>query len=107
LTESYFHNWLADRTYYHMQLFRRATDNSPSVSRKICGMFVEQTLSLTLALLNATVTLIAFVSILWALSGTLGFALRGSSYSVRGYMVWVAWATPPSVPGSPTASAGR
>ena len=36
------------------------------------------------------VTLISFVSILWALSGTLSFALNGMQIDIPGYMVWVA-----------------
>jgi putative ATP-binding cassette transporter len=41
-------------------------------------------------LLNAVVTLISFVGILWGLSGALSFPLGGSTYSIPGYMVWVA-----------------
>jgi putative ATP-binding cassette transporter len=51
---------------------------------------VDSTLSLSLGLLNAVVTLVAFVGILWTLSGTLEFAIGGQTYVFYGYMVWVA-----------------
>ena len=40
--------------------------------------------------LRSLVTLVAFVAILWALSGTLTVPLGGSSLSLPGYMVWAA-----------------
>lgn len=53
--------------------------------------FVSSTLDLTLGLLNAGVTLVSFVGILWGLSGTL--VVPGTSgLAIPGYMVWVALA---------------
>jgi len=52
--------------------------------------FVSSSLSLSLGLLNATVTLCSFVAILWQLSGSWPLALGGWSAQVPGYMVWVA-----------------
>src|SRR4029453_14714707 len=49
-------------------------------------IFVEYTLSLSLGLLSAVVTLISFITILWALSG----ALELFGVSIPGYMVWAA-----------------
>jgi putative ATP-binding cassette transporter len=40
--------------------------------------------------LNAVVTLAAFVTILWTLSGTFEFTLGAHTYVIYGYMVWVA-----------------
>ena len=62
------------------------TSASPRTSR--CSW--TSTLSLTLGLLSAVVTLVSFVAILWSLSGTLEFALAGTPVSIPGYMVWVA-----------------
>ncbi len=53
-------------------------------------LFVDSTLSLSLGLLNAVVTLVAFVGILWTLSGTLEFPVGGNTYVLYGYMLWVA-----------------
>jgi putative ATP-binding cassette transporter len=43
-----------------------------------------------MGVLNAVVTLVSFVGILWTLSGPFGFTLGGSSYTIPGYMVWAA-----------------
>jgi putative ATP-binding cassette transporter len=73
-----------------MQLVNGRTDNPDQRIAEDLRMFVDQTLNLSLGLLNAVVTLLAFVGILWALSGTLEFALNGATYLAYGYMVWVA-----------------
>lgn len=51
--------------------------------------FVASTLSLALGLLNASVTLVSFVGILWALSGSLALPWP-KGWVMPGYMVWVA-----------------
>jgi putative ATP-binding cassette transporter len=53
--------------------------------------FVSSTLDIGLGLLNASVTLLSFVGILWGLSGTLTVPM-GQGFNVPGYMVWVALA---------------
>jgi putative ATP-binding cassette transporter len=90
LTERYLEAWTGDRTYYRMQLTDRGTDNPDQRIAEDLSLFVEKTLSLTLGLLSAVVTLVSFVAILWTLSGTLAFVLWGTSVSIEGYMVWVA-----------------
>jgi len=90
LTERYLSEWFADRTYYRMQLSASQTDNPDQRIAEDLKLFVDSTLSLSLGLLNAVVTLVAFLGILWALSGTLEFAFGGQTYVLYGYMVWVA-----------------
>jgi putative ATP-binding cassette transporter len=90
LTERYLKEWLADRTYYRMQLTASQTDNPDQRIAEDLKLFVDSTLSLSLGLLNAVVTLVAFLGILWTLSGTLEFAIGGQTYVFYGYMVWVA-----------------
>ena len=51
---------------------RHAAPTTPtSASPRTCSLFVELTLSLSLGLLSAVVTLVSFVAILWTLSGAL------------------------------------
>jgi len=90
LTEKYLKEWLHQRTYYHMQLTRTQTDNPDQRVSEDLKLFVDSTLSLALGLVNAVVTLVAFVGILWTLSGTLEFAVGGKTYVLYGYMMWVA-----------------
>ena len=53
-------------------------------------LLISHTLTLLIGGLRALVTLIAFVAILWALSGTFTVPLGGSSLTLPGYMVWAA-----------------
>jgi putative ATP-binding cassette transporter len=63
-----------------------AVDNPDQRIADDLRIFVEYTLSLSLGLLSAVVTLISFITILWALSG----ALELWGVSIPGYMVWAA-----------------
>ena len=83
-------DWLRDRAYYRLQLLDRGTDNPDQRIADDLRIFVDITLSLSLGLLSAVVTLFSFIVILWTLSGALSFAFAGSDWSIPGYMVWVA-----------------
>jgi putative ATP-binding cassette transporter len=43
-----------------------------------------------MGLLNAVVTLVSFVGILWTLSGGFAFTLAGATHTIPGFMVWAA-----------------
>jgi vitamin B12/bleomycin/antimicrobial peptide transport system ATP-binding/permease protein len=86
LTDKYLAGWLRDRAYYRLQLLERGTDNPDQRIAEDLRLFVEETLSLSLGLLSAVVTLASFVAILWTLSG----ALEIAGISIPGYMVWIA-----------------
>jgi vitamin B12/bleomycin/antimicrobial peptide transport system ATP-binding/permease protein len=86
LTEHFLDNWMKDQAYYRMQLLDRGTDNPDQRIAEDLRLFVDFTLSLSLGLLSAVVTLITFLGILWTLSGS----IEVFGYSIPGYMVWVA-----------------
>jgi putative ATP-binding cassette transporter len=90
LTDRYLKDWLADRNYYRMQLKGDGTDNPDQRIAEDFKLFVDESLTLGLGFLNATVTLGSFVGILWLLSGPLEIPFGGATYVVYGYMVWVA-----------------
>jgi vitamin B12/bleomycin/antimicrobial peptide transport system ATP-binding/permease protein len=90
LTDNYLTSWLADRNYYLMQLNQSSTDNPDQRISEDLRMLVDNSLSLGLGFLNATVTLGSFVGILWALSGSIQLSVGSITYTVYGYMVWVA-----------------
>jgi vitamin B12/bleomycin/antimicrobial peptide transport system ATP-binding/permease protein len=90
LTGRYLGEWLADRTYYRMQLVGAQTDNPDQRVAEDLKIFVDETLSLSLGLLNAVVTLLSFIGILWVLSGPFSFGAVGRQFVIPGYMVWVA-----------------
>ncbi|MFZ3221149.1 MAG: ABC transporter ATP-binding protein/permease [Rhodoferax sp.] len=103
MTGHYLQRWLAGQTFYKLELARfappqdgAATDNSDSPDnpdqriQEDVGQFTSYTVSLTMGLLNAVVTLLSFVGILWNLSGNFAFTLGGQAFDIPGFMVWAA-----------------
>lgn len=86
LTDTYLADWLAGQAYYRLQLLDRGTDNPDQRIADDLNGFVDLTLSLSLGLLSALVTLVSFVGILWVISGP----LEVGGVTIPGYMVWVA-----------------
>jgi putative ATP-binding cassette transporter len=89
LSEVYFRDWLADRTYYHMELTRQGTDNPEQRIEQDCANFASQTLSIALGLLLQVLTLVTFASVLWELSGNFVIPIFGGIV-IPGYMMWAA-----------------
>ncbi len=91
LTEHWLNDWLGGRNYYHMQMLGLGTDNPDQRISEDLRLFPAYSLTLTLGLLNAVVTLASFLGILWTLSGPLDVTLAGHEISIPGYMVWAAF----------------
>jgi vitamin B12/bleomycin/antimicrobial peptide transport system ATP-binding/permease protein len=109
MTGHYLQRWLADHAFYKLELARytqletgkadpdqlsgassASPDNPDQRIQEDLNLFTTYTVSLSMGLLNAVVTLVSFVGILWSLSGAFAFTLGGSSYSIPGFMVWMA-----------------
>ena len=99
MTSHYLTRWLANHAFYKMELTRFAAapntsghnpDNPDQRIQDDINQFTSYTVSLTMGLLNAVVTLVSFVGILWGLSGGFAFSLGGSAYNIPGFMVWMA-----------------
>ncbi|MEP6723167.1 MAG: ABC transporter ATP-binding protein/permease [Variovorax sp.] len=96
MTRSYLGRWMADKTFYHLELARyseqatQTPDNPDQRIQEDMQMFTDYTMRLSMGLLNAVVTLVSFVGILWGLSGAFDFTLGGSTYQLAGSMVWLA-----------------
>jgi vitamin B12/bleomycin/antimicrobial peptide transport system ATP-binding/permease protein len=91
LTDRFLKDWLSDQAYYRMQLDQSATDNPDQRIADDLDRFTSITLTLSIGLMNAVVTLFSFLFILWTLSGALRIPLGGDSYlSIPGYMVFAA-----------------
>lgn len=86
LTQDYLDRWLSDRAYYRVALTDPGTDNPDQRIADDIRLFVDDTLSLSLGLMNSVVTLFSFIFVLWSLSGP----LEVLGVSIPGYMVWVA-----------------
>jgi vitamin B12/bleomycin/antimicrobial peptide transport system ATP-binding/permease protein len=89
LSEVYFHDWLADRTYYRMELVSQGTDNPEQRIEADIANFTERTVTILLGLLLQIMTLITFASVLWALSGGFVLPIFGG-IAIPGYMMWAA-----------------
>jgi vitamin B12/bleomycin/antimicrobial peptide transport system ATP-binding/permease protein len=89
LTAVYYRDWLAERTYYRMELTGAAADNPEQRIEEDCNTFTGQTLEILLDLLSQILTLITFTSILWGLSGSITLPVLGG-ITIPGYMMWVA-----------------
>jgi putative ATP-binding cassette transporter len=90
LTDRFLKDWLANQAYYRLQLHGSGTDNPDQRIAEDLNSFVAQTLLISLDLLSNIVTLVSFLGILWALSGSVAIALGGHRIEIPGYMVWVA-----------------
>lgn len=91
LTERYLRDWLHHQSYYRLQLSHGTTDNPDQRIQEDLDRFATMSLGLSLGLLNAFVTLVSFLSILWTLSGALSVPIGGgASFNIPGYMVLAA-----------------
>ncbi len=88
MTTHYLGEWLHDANHYRMQLQGDAADNPDQRISDDVKLFVEQTLSITVGLLSAVVTLGSFVIILWGLSADSPLTIFGREFNIPGYLVW-------------------
>ncbi len=97
MTRHYLQRWLDHRVYYHLELTRYAQlspeqspDNPDQRIQEDLKLFTTATVNLSMGLLNAVVTFISFVGILWTLSGEFTFNWGGTEFAIPGFMLWVA-----------------
>src|SRR5919198_1497875 len=86
LNEHFLARWLKDRAYYRLQLLDRGVDNPDQRIAEDLRLFIDVTLSLSIGLLSALVTLASFTVILWNLSAD--YTIGG--VAVPGFTLWVA-----------------
>ena len=96
MTAHYLQRWLADHSFYTLELERflagdkAPADNPDQRIQEDINLFTTYSITLSMGLLNALVTLLSFVGILWSLSGAFSFTLAGNNYVIPGFMVWMA-----------------
>ena len=99
MTGYYLQRWLHQQAFYRLELARFSgpqaagtppPDNPDQRIQEDVNQFTSLTIGLCMGLLNAVVTLVSFVGILWSLSGAFDFTLGGKSYDIPGFMVWMA-----------------
>lgn len=91
LTKQFIDRWLDKKSYYYLEEFNDITDNPDQRIQEDINSLVNSTLSLSIGLLSAVVTFVAFIFILWELSGTIHISLgKYGVINIHGYLVWVA-----------------
>jgi vitamin B12/bleomycin/antimicrobial peptide transport system ATP-binding/permease protein len=90
MTQQYLDHWLTGGNHYRMQLLGDAADNPDQRIAEDINLFVDRTLTLTVGLLSAIVTLFSFLTILWTLSAVAPLRLFGANFAIPGYLVWAA-----------------
>jgi vitamin B12/bleomycin/antimicrobial peptide transport system ATP-binding/permease protein len=89
--------WLTNRTYYRLRLDGESAANPDQRIVEDLGLFAGYTINLVVGFLDVSVSLIAFTSILWGLSGTIsiaGVSVAGSMvFAVFGYTFLASWLT--------------
>jgi putative ATP-binding cassette transporter len=90
LTEQFLGRWLQQRTYYLLESFDEKTDNPDQRIQEDVGALVTYSMDLSMGLMSAITTFLAFIYILWQLSGVITLHLGwAGTYHVPGYLVWV------------------
>lgn len=95
MTRHYLQRWLQGTAFYRLELarFGRTEGNPDNPDQRIqedLNLFTSYSISLSMGLLNAVVTLLSFVGILWSLSGAFSIPLGGQTVVIPGFMVWAA-----------------
>lgn len=83
--------WLEKRSYYYLEDFTDNTDNPDQRIQEDINLMVNNSLSLMVGMLSAVVSIFAFITVLWELSGTISLPLgKAITLHIHGYLVWVA-----------------
>jgi len=90
MTTGYLGRWLDHSNHYRMQLLGDAADNPDQRIADDIRMFVDRTMYIGLSLLNAVVSFVSFIVILWGLSALAPLHLFGADWAIPGYLVWAA-----------------
>ena len=71
LTQQIINRWLHNRGYYLLENFDERTDNPDQRIQEDVGSLINYSIELSMGLIAAVATFIAFIYVLWSLSGTL------------------------------------
>ena len=90
LTEQFVGRWLQRRSYYLLENFDEKTDNPDQRIQEDIGSLISFSIDLSMGLIGAITTFLAFIYVLWQLSGQLTIPLgRFGTFHISGYLVWV------------------
>ena len=82
--------WLRDSRHYQLEAGAAEADNPDQRIAEDVRLAADLSVDFVVGLLISVSMLVAFVGILWSLSGPLDVMLGGMSLQIPGYMVWAA-----------------
>ena len=89
LTEHFQSNWLGKHKHYRLQLTGEPDNPDQRIADDIYQL-ADKSIVLFRSFINNIAKFSAFVAVLWGLSGVQHFTFLGHSFTVKGYLVWVA-----------------
>lgn len=89
MTKKALNDWLNNEAYYKLKLLYKDVDNPDQRISEDINQFIALTLSLTLGIINQALTLVAFVVVLWNISGIFYVSIFSREIPIHGYMVWL------------------
>ncbi|MGH6856354.1 MAG: ABC transporter ATP-binding protein/permease [Methylocella sp.] len=90
LTRDLFDQWLVPRRAFRLSGAGEIGQNPDQRIHEDARHLVDLSTDLGIGLLQATLLLACFITVLWTASGSVTFSLAGSSFALPGYMVWFA-----------------
>lgn len=90
LTKHLLNGWLAPGRAYRLGMASELGVNPDQRIQEDTRQLTEMTTELGVGLLQATMLLVSFIGVLWALSSNIAFTIGGEKVVIPGYMVWCA-----------------
>jgi putative ATP-binding cassette transporter len=89
LTQRLLSLWMTDARHYQLERTGES-DNPDQRIAEDARLAVDLAVDFATGIFNSAVMLIAFVGILWTISGALNLTIGGHAITIPGYMVWAA-----------------
>ena len=91
VTDRLVHGWLDDGRHYQLNfLGSQGIDNPDQRISENVRNAIEMSTEFALGIMNAVLTLVSFVGVLWIVSGAIEFTVGGTLLHIPGYMVFAA-----------------
>ncbi|MGH6839405.1 MAG: ABC transporter ATP-binding protein/permease [Methylocella sp.] len=90
LTRDLFDQWLVPRRAFHLSNAGEIGENPDQRIHEDARHLVDLSTELGIGLLQSTLLLVCFITVLWTVSEGITFSVAGISFAVPGYMVWCA-----------------
>ncbi|HXW72081.1 MAG TPA: ABC transporter ATP-binding protein/permease [Methylocella sp.] len=92
LTHDLFDQWLVPRRAFRLSGAGEIGINPDQRIHEDARHLVETSTDLGIGLLQSSLLLISFITVLWGVSGSVTFSISGYDFALPGYMVWLALA---------------